>query len=61
MSKKVIHQYALVDKNTKAVIWDNIPTREYAREEKRFLKAFDGVDAVISQSTYILETQRNVR
>ena len=61
MSKKVMYQYALVNKKTNEVIWDNIPTREYAREEKRFLKAFDGVDAVISQSTYVLETQRNVR
>jgi cytochrome c556 len=61
MSKKVMYRYALVSKATNEVIWDNIATREFAREEKRFLKAFDKVDAKIRQDVYILDTQRTVR
>lgn len=61
MSKKVMYQYALVNKATNEVIWDNIPNREYAREEKRFLKAFDKIDAKIRQDVYVLDTQRTVR
>lgn len=60
MTKK-IHRYDIVDKNTNEVIADRIPTREWAREEKRFYKEFEGIDTVIRQSTYVLDNERIVR
>ncbi len=51
MSKK-LYTYDIIDRKTGKVQW-TAKTREQAREEKRFLEAFDGIKVVIRQNVYI--------
>lgn len=59
MSKK-IYTYDIIDRKTGKVQW-TANTREQAREEKRFLKAFDGIDAVIRQNVYVQKEAQIIR
>ena len=59
MSKK-LYTYDIIDRKTGKVQWTT-NTREQAREEKRFLEAFDGLKIVIRQNVYIQKEARNIR
>lgn len=58
--QKVKYSYEVVNRTTGKVLWV-APTREMAREEKRFLKEIDGIDAVIRQNVFIHKSARNIR
>lgn len=60
MSKKIKYTYDVVHCESGKVLWE-APTREMAREEKRFLKTIDGVDAFIRQNIYTKALARNIR
>lgn len=57
---KKIYTYDIIDRKTGKVQWTAF-TREQAREEKRFLKAFDGIDAVIRQNVYVQKEAKVIR
>lgn len=59
MSKK-LYTYDIIDRKTGKVQW-TAKTREQAREEKRFLETFDGIQVVIRQNVYIQKEARNIR
>lgn len=59
MSKK-LYTYDIIDRKTGKVQW-TAKTREQAREEKRFLEAFDGIQVVIRQNVYIQKEAKVIR
>ena len=61
MAKKIKYSYDVIHRESGKVLWEDAPTREMAREEKRFLKEIDGVDAYIRQNIYTKALARTVR
>lgn len=61
MTKKIKYSYDVIHRESGKVLWEGAPTREMAREEKRFLKVIDGVDAYIRQNIFVHKAARNIR
>lgn len=56
-----IFTYDVIERESGKVLWADAPTREMAREEKRFLKEFEGVDAQIRQKVFVQQQARIIR
>lgn len=61
MTKIVKRSYDVLEKNTNKVLWENLPTREVAREEKQFWKHNQNIEAYIVQNVYVLKEQTVIR
>ena len=59
MSKK-LYTYDIIDRKTGKVQW-TASSREQAREEKRFLEHFDGLQIVIRQNVYVQKQAKFIR